>query len=118
MEAEKPGFPFYLKLLFFSSLFLSLGNLWYSLFCPRLVRRFESANDLYERSLSIYERRQAAGLGEDGYEGDYEHVEKGYAKKNSLNPVKRGLCFAFYLVGAVLAVWLIWERSQWVWMAE
>lgn len=107
------GFPLYLKLLFFSSLFVSIGNVLYSIFCPKLIKRFDTPNDMYKANLDIYESRKRADIN-DGFSGDYEHCMKGYKFHNYQNIPARFACFFCLVVGGVSALVLIIERSVWV----
>lgn len=107
------GFPLYLKFLFFSSLNISIGNILYSIFCPKLIKRFDTPNDMYRANLEIYKLRKESGI-DDKFSGDYEHCIEGFQAHNHLNKFARFICFFCLIIGGLLVFALVLERSYWV----
>lgn len=99
-----------MKLVFFSSLFISIGNLIFTLYCPNLIKRFDSANDMYLTHLTIHEKRKNAQV-DDDFTGDYDHCLKGFKKFDYKSPWLRLTCFIFFVLGFALLAWLIIDRS-------
>ena len=110
-------FPFHLKLLFYSSLLISIGNLLYSMFCPKMLKLFDTPNHMYMKNLEIYVLRKKAELS-DEFGGDYSHCIKGFSKHDFSVPCARIICFLCLVVGAVFVIWLALERSMWVYDAN
>ena len=110
------GFPFYLKLIFFSSLLISVGNILYSVFCPKLIKRFDSPNDMYRANLEIYKLRKIADIS-DGFTGDFDHCINGFRANNHSAYLARVTCFICLIIGILLVLILTIERSYWVWNA-
>lgn len=104
------GFPVYLKLMFFSSLLISIGNVFYSVFCPKLIKKFESPNEMYRANLEIYKLRKIAKM-YDGFTGDFEHSIEGFRNNNYKACIARFICFLCLIAGGLLAFALILERS-------
>lgn len=111
------GFPLYLKLLFFSSLFISFGNVLYSIFCPKVIKRFDAPNDMYRANLEIYEKRKKAEI-QDKFSGDYEHCLAGFVRNNYKFVVARLICFLLMLFGGICLVLFLIERGKWVYSAQ
>jgi hypothetical protein len=107
------GFPLYLKLIFFSSLLISIGNVFYSVFCPKLIKRFDSPNDMYRANLEIYKLRKITNIS-DGFTGNYEHCIQGFRKNNHNACWARFTCFICLVGGLLLLFFLILERAYWV----
>ena len=110
------GFPVYLKLIFYSSLLISIGNIFYSVFCPKLIKKFESPNEMYRANLEIYKLRKITNMSDD-FTGDYDHSIKGFRNNNYKAWFARFICFVCLIAGALLALALISERACWVWKA-
>lgn len=110
------GFPLYLKLMFFSSLFISIGNIFYSVFCPNLIKTFESPNEMYRANLEIYKLRKITKMSDD-FTGDYAHSINGFRNNNYKAFLARFVCFLCLIVGGLLVFALILERTYWVWNA-
>jgi hypothetical protein len=109
-------FPIYLKLLFFSSLLISIGNLFYSVFCPKLIKKFESPNEMYRANLEIYKLRKITNISDD-FEGDHAHSVNGFKNNNFKASGARFICFCCLLLGGLFAFAFILERTYWVWKA-
>jgi hypothetical protein len=110
LDANPGHFPIYLKLTFFSSLFLSVANLLYVVFCPRLVRRFDSANDLYRTHLEIFGAMRSTGLS-DSFDASYQHCVDGFNRANAQQRWIRLLCWGLLIAGGGCAIAVVLERS-------
>lgn len=96
--------------LYFGSLFFAFGNLIYDLFCPIVIKRFESPNDLYDKMLDIT-AKQKIHYPEDEWNGSYEHSVSAYNKFNLSKPFFCHLSALLYFIGIVLLVYVVFERS-------
>lgn len=103
--------------LFLASLSLALANLVFDIWCPTIVKRFASPNDLYERMLQI--RRLSFWLyPDDLFDASLEHCKAAY------NAESKSLCFArwactilFFISAAAFLVvfayrtWLVFQLA-------
>lgn len=97
--------------LYFGSLFFALGNLTYDLFCPVIIKRFESANDLYDKMLEIT-AKQKTYYPDDDWDGSYEHSVSAYNQFNLSRPFFCHLSASLYFIGLVLLIYVVFERSK------
>lgn len=95
--------PIVIRLTYFSSLFISVAHMLYQGFCPTIIKRFDSPNDLYRELLGIKEL-QLNFLPSDSerFTFDIEHCRKNFTKLNISNSFARWLCFLTYVIGAFL----------------
>jgi hypothetical protein len=94
--------PLILRLTYFSSLLLSCAHMVYQGFCPQIIKRFDSPNDLYRDLLQI-KSLQANYLPDDkAFSFDMDHCRNGF-ERSSLNFwFARLLCCVFYITGIAL----------------
>ena len=103
--------PLTLRLGYFASLLLSLAHMIYQGFCPQLIKRFESPNDVYRDLLQI-KALQATHLSEDtAFAFDLKHCRDNFTEKNLINWGARLGCALLYGVGIALVAWVALERS-------
>lgn len=103
--------PITLKLGYLASLLISIAHMIFQGYCPKIIKRFESPNDLYRDMLEI-KSLQARYLSDDsGFEVSISHCRSGFTNANQRFWFARLLCACFYFVGVALAVWVIGERT-------
>lgn len=83
----------------------------YQGFCPQVVRRFDSPNDLYRDMLAIKALQQQYLPADTGFTFDIAHCRDGFDRANRAKPFARVCCGLFYYVGLTLFAWLVIERS-------
>jgi hypothetical protein len=77
---------------------VSLGNLVYDLFCPVIVKKFESLVIYYENQLRI-KRLQLETYPDDPFEASLLHVAEHYIGDLGSRPAARLICLALYVTG-------------------
>ena len=97
--------------LYFGSLFFAVGNLMYDLFCPIVIKRFASPNDLYDKMLDIT-AKQKTFYPDDEWDGSYEHSVSAYNKFNLSKPFFCHISALLYSIGILLLVFVLFERSK------
>jgi hypothetical protein len=94
--------PLIFALLYFSSLLLSLAHMVYQGWCPVIIKRFDSPNDLYRELLKI-KALQALFLSEDtNFTFHIEHCRKRFNEYNFEAPHGRLACAICYYSGGGL----------------
>ena len=94
--------PFILRLLYFASLLLSLAHMVYQGWCPPIIKRFDSPNDLYRALLEI-KALQSQYLSSDSDFGfSIKHCRENFERYNQLYWFARLVCGTFYVAGAGL----------------
>lgn len=99
--------------LYFGTLLFAIGNLLFDAFCPTLIKRFESPNDLYKAMLDVTEKQQRL-YPEDDWIGTKKHSREGYETQNKS---RRAVCvftFWLYVLGGILLGIVLVERSSYV----
>ena len=86
----------WLLILFVSG--FGLAYLFYELFCPPVLKKFENLPDFYEHQLTIKKLQQEA-YPADPFDADLLHVASQYYADQGRRPPARYLTLAFYLVG-------------------
>lgn len=94
--------PLIFKLLYFSSLLLSLAHMIYQGWCPPIIKRFDSPNDLYHELLKIKALQSQYLPRDQEYDFDITHCRKNYQNYNYRYWFARSACGVFYLFGAFL----------------
>lgn len=89
----------------------------YQGYCPQIVRRFESPNDLYRDMLEIKALQHQYLSSDTGFTVGIEHCREGFTDANNRHWFARFLCAVFYWGGVMLAVWVIVERTYTVFSA-
>lgn len=103
--------PLTLRLGYFSSLILSLAHMIYQGYCPQVIRRFDSPNDLYRDMLQI-KALQKQYLQEDaGFSFDIDHCRKNFKRLDVSASWARILCGLLYGAGLLIFAWLVIERT-------
>lgn len=96
---------------FFASLFLALANLLYDVFCPTIIKRFDSPNDLYHEMLTIKEK-SAALYPADRFDASRAHCMRAY---NVMSGDRAGwgmTCAALYLASACFFAGIMLSRVR------
>jgi len=104
------GGPYFFPALYFGNLMVALASLLYDIFCPIIIKRFASRNDLYDKMLDIAAKQQQL-YPADNWIGTLQHSDEAYKGAAMSGPIKAFLCFLFYLLGFVLLGYVIFERS-------
>jgi hypothetical protein len=94
--------PLVFRLLYFSSLFLSLAHMIYQGWCPPIIKRFDSPNDLYRAMLEIKALQTQYRSTDTEFAFDIKHCREGFVERNYANGFARLVCTAFYFVGGGL----------------
>jgi len=103
--------PKSVRLGYFSSLLLSVAHMLYQGYCPQIIKRFESPNDLYRDMLEI-KALQVQHLPEDeGFSFSIEHCRTGFDQAKLANWGARLLCGILYLSGLGLVAGVVFKRS-------
>lgn len=97
--------------LYFSSLSLALANLLYDVFCPPIIKRFESANDLYRDMLSIKKVSRIV-YPNDEFCGEYEHAVTAYDRANKAKVIVYGITFLLFFMALAMFSALIFLRTK------
>jgi hypothetical protein len=105
------GVPLTLRLGYLSSVLLSVAHMLYQAFCPQVVRRFDSPNDLYRDMLAIKALQHQYLPTDTGFTFDISHCRDGFDRANRARPFARLCCGVLYCVGLALFAWLVIERS-------
>lgn len=101
----------FLPALFFGSLFLAIANLVYDIFCPSVVKRFGSQNDLYARMLEIRELSSRL-YPHDNFDATLDHCKKKYESDSFSRPFWRCVCSTSYVAAGVLLALVFAHRAQ------
>ena len=99
-----------LALAYFGSLALALANLVYDLFCPAIIKRFDSPNDMYHAMLKIADLSWNL-YPEDSFDGSLKHCVSAYESQSNTLPKWRRICAWFFVLGACLIGLAIAMRS-------
>ncbi len=110
------GLPhWFVATLFLASFSLALANLIYDIWCPTIVKRFASPNDLYEKMLQI--RKLTVLLyPADDFDASLGHCKSAYGEASGSLTLARYVCtLMFFISGAAFAVvfgyraWLVFR---------
>ena len=93
-----------LAVLFLASLSLALANLVYDIWCPIIIKRFPSPNDLYARMLEI--KKLTLWLyPEDQFDASLAHCRSAYEAQSKSRWAARWVCTILFLIsGAAFLV--------------
>lgn len=105
--------PLFFAALYFGNLSLALGNLLFDLFCPVLIKRFESPNDLYNQMLDITDKQQKC-YPDDEWIGSISHSWAAYENQNLSRSIPCYLSAVLYGLGFLMLSYVIVERSIFV----
>ncbi len=103
--------PITLRLGYFASLVLSIAHMLYQGFCPQIIKRFESPNDLYRGLLEIKSLQEQFLKNDQAFEFDIKHCRNSFKTSNLDKPIIRLVCWVLFMVGLVLALIIAIERS-------
>ncbi len=104
------GYLRFFAALYFGSLSLALGNLIFDIFCPAIIKRFASPNDLYVHMLDVALKQQQC-YPQDAWVGNLRHSRDAYNRESLSAPGLRYLSFTLYGFGALLFAYVFYERS-------
>jgi hypothetical protein len=90
------------RLLYFSSLLLSLAHMIYQGWCPPIIKRFDSPNDLYYELLKIKALQSQYLQADQGFSFHIRHCRENYQRHNYRYWFARLACSTFYVVGGIL----------------
>ena len=92
--------PWLLSTLFFASFSLALANLVYDIWCPTIIKRFASPNDLYARMLEI--KKLAFWLyPNDNFDASLNHCIDSYTDHSQSRWAARWACTILFLASGV-----------------
>lgn len=96
--------PWLVATLFLASLFLALANLIYDIWCPIIIKRFPSGNDLYFKMLEI--KKLSWWLyPNDNFDASKDHCLTAYKNESDSRWFARWLCTGFFLAaGAAFSI--------------
>jgi hypothetical protein len=97
---------------FFASLALAIANLLYDIFCPVIVKRFDSPNTLYKEMLDI-KLRSLLGEPNDKFDSSLDHCRTAY-HGFAVSKLVPGLTCAFFYVTALALFAFIFLDRVWV----
>jgi hypothetical protein len=91
--------PLLLRLTYFSALILSCAQMVFQGFCPTIIKRFDSPNDLYRDLLQI-KALQVQYLSDDKtFDFGIKHCRDNFQHKDLQYWFARILCGGFYITG-------------------
>jgi len=98
--------------LFLASFSLALANLVYDIWCPTIVKRFASPNDLYAKMLEI--RKVSVLLyPNDDFDASLEHCKTAYDSQSRSRWFARWMCTILFVVSG-LAFLVVFTYRGWV----
>lgn len=97
--------------LYFSSLSLAVANVLYDIFCPSVIKRFASPNDLFRDMVSIKDVSSRVYPRTDKFEARYEHAKNGWRSANESRKFANWLVMILFLLASALFLYLIVARS-------
>lgn len=74
-----------IALVYFSSVTLACANLLYDIFCPAILKRFNSPNDLYHKMLEIRALSKEQ-YPEDNFEASLQHCKDAFSSAKAASP--------------------------------
>jgi hypothetical protein len=94
---------------FFAGLSLAIANLLYDVFCPVIVKRFDSPNTMYRTMLEI---KQLSRVAEpyDKFDASLEHCTTSYNRFAEANAVAGCGCAVFYMISVTLFGFIFADR--------
>jgi hypothetical protein len=112
-QARIPHIPAWLlATLFLAGLSLAFANLVYDIWCPAIVKRFPSPNDLYAEMLKI--RKLAVSLyPQDQFDASLEHCRSAYKAESESRCAARWLCTVLFVLSGAgfLVVFSYWAAT-------
>ena len=105
------GLPWTMRLGYLASLLLSLAHMIYQGYCPQIIQRFESPNDLYRDMLEIKALQSQYLATDTAFAFDIAHCRSSFTSANHANWGARLICGLLYWSGVVLVLLVTFERS-------
>ncbi len=102
LPEELRRMPLIFRFLYFSSLLLSLAHMIYQGWCPTIIKRFDSPNDLYREMLKIKALQSLFLPGDTHLNFDLNHCRDRFAEYDFQRPPARLACATCYGIGAAL----------------
>lgn len=102
--------PITMRVGYFASLFLSVAHMVYQGWCPNLIKRFDSPNDLYRQMLEI-KALQVVNAPGDVFEADLEHCQDGFNSASERHHNPRLVCQVLYYVSISLVTLIVLIRT-------
>lgn len=103
--------PLTLRLGYFAALLLSLAHMIYQGFCPPMIKRFESPNDLYREMLQIKALQTQHVPTDTGFQFTISHCRENFKKYNVSYWFMRLVCGVLYATGIVLLAWVVCSHA-------
>lgn len=103
--------PLTMRLGYIAALLLSFAHMVYQGFCPQVIKRFESPNDLYRDMLEIKVLQQHCLPNDSQFTFDITHCRDSFTTKNLSNWGARLVCGLLYVAGIIIVIWIAFERS-------
>jgi hypothetical protein len=94
---------------FFASLFLAIANLIYDVFCPVIVKRFDSPNTMYKEMLDI-KIRSILGHPSDSFDASLDHCKEAYNAFAVSRPIFGAICACSYMASVALFAYIFIDR--------
>lgn len=94
--------PLLFRLTYFSSLLLSCAHMIYQGYCPEIIKRFDSPNDLYRNLLEIKTLQNQCLPKDEAFHFDIAHCRDNFELANDRWPTARLWCSMFYISGIFL----------------
>ncbi|RIK32637.1 MAG: hypothetical protein DCC56_02150 [Anaerolineae bacterium] len=83
-----------------------LAYLFYEIFCPPIIKKFESLADFYEHQLNI-KKLQLETYPKDPFEANLQHVAKHYIRNLGQYNIARWITLILYIVGFGALIYLL-----------
>lgn len=113
--------PWLLAILFLASFSLALANLVYDIWCPIIIKRFPSPNDLYARMLEI--KKLALWIyPDDDFKASLNHCKSAYETQSKSRWAARLACTLLFLISGAAFLVVFSYRGyvvfKWLFSAE
>ena len=102
--------PLTLRLGYLSALLLSIAHMIYQGFCPPVIKRFESPNDLYRAMLEIKALQQQHLPGDTDFQFSIAHCRQRFAENNIGSWGARLTCGVLYAGGLTIVLGVMWHH--------
>lgn len=94
--------------LFAFLILLFSANVLYHIFCPPVIKRFESLADLYQQQLSI-KKSQMETYPDDIFKADLKHVAEFYVEQLGIFWLSRWACILLFVFSLVSLFYFLYK---------